>query len=459
LLFQTTSFERIFMSPFDNAASLLSDLVNQVVKKGASAADAMLIDATSLSVGYRLGKVENVERAESGDLGLRVFVGKKQAMVSATDRKPQALNELVDRALAMAQAAPDDAFCGLADPQQIATSWPHLESADTQDPNTETLIALAREAEEAALSIKGVTNSEGADAGTSAAAITLVASNGFAGHYRRTSYSISASVLAGDGTNMERDYDYATRVFFADLPKASSIGQSAAERTVKRIGARKMPTLQAPVIFDPRVSGSLLGSLMGAISGASVARGTSFLKDKLGHQLFPSSINIIDDPFRERGLRSRPFDAEGLLPQQRKIIDKGILTTWLMDLRSARQLNMTSTGNASRSPGGSPSPSASNFYMEAGRLTPRELISDISQGFYVTSLMGMGVNGVTGDYSQAASGFWIEKGEILFPVNEMTIAGNLKDMYCSLSAANDLAFLHGVDAPTLRIEGMTIAGL
>jgi PmbA protein len=258
---------------------------------------------------------------------------------------------------------------------------------------------------------------------------------------------------------MERDYDYATRVFANDLPDAAGIGKSAAERTVKRLGARKMPTGQVSVVFEPRVAGNLLGSLAGAISGASVARGTSFLKDKMGQMIFSDAITIIDDPFRERGLRSRPFDSEGLLPEKRKIIDKGVLTTWLLDLRSARQLKLQSTGHASRSPGGVPSPSASNLYLEPGMLSPATLMKDIKQGFYVTDLMGSGVNGVTGDYSQAAAGFWIENGMIGFPVSEMTIAGNLKDMFGHLTAANDLAFNYGVDAPTLRIEGMTVAGL
>ncbi len=442
-----------------DAASLLNDLVKNACKAGAGAADAMLIDATALSVGYRLGKVETLERAESGDLGLRVFVGKKQAMVSATDRKPQALKELVERAVAMAKAAPEDNLCGLADPTEITKDWPKLVLADDEDPTAEDLIAQAREAEEAALAVKGVTNSEGGDAGASKSEITLAASNGFTGTYRRTNYSLSASVLAGDGTAMERDYDFASRVFAADMPSAASIGKHAAERTVRRLGARKMPTGHYPVVFEPRIAGSLLGQLAGAISGTSVARGTSFLKDKLGQQIFTKGINIIDDPFRVGGLRSRPFDAEGLLPQKRKIIDEGVLTTWLLDLRSARQLKMKSTGHASRSPGGVPTPSVSNFYMEPGTLNPADLIRDIKQGFYVTELMGMGVNGVTGDYSQAAAGFWIENGTIVFPVSEMTIASNLKDMFLNLTAANDLEFLRGVDSPTLRVEGMTIAGI
>ena len=439
-------------------ANLLEDLVKNARKAGADTAEAMLVDATSLSVGWRMGKLESLERAESGDLGLRVFVGKKQAVVSATDRRLSTLKDMVERAVAMARAAPEDPYCGLADEKQIAKTWPQMEMADDYQVTAENLIAKVTEAEAAALAVKGVTNSDGAEASASQSEVVLASSNGFSGHYRRTGYGISVSVLAGDGTAMERDYDFASSVFSADLPSVSDIGRKAGERTVKRLGARKMPTAQVPVVFEPRMAGSLVGQLAGAISGSSVARGTSFLKDKMGQDIFPSAITIIDDPFRARGLRSKPFDAEGLSPQRRKIIDAGKLTTWLLDLRSARQLGLTSTGHASRSPGGMPSPSASNFYMEAGTLSPADLIRDIKQGFYVTELMGMGINGVTGDYSQAAAGFWIENGTIVFPVSEMTIAGNLKDMYLNLTAANDLEFRRGVDAPTLRIEGMTVAG-
>jgi PmbA protein len=441
------------------AADILADLVQKARRAGADAADAMLIDAASLSVGWRLGKVESLERAESGDLGLRVFIGKKQAVVSATDRSRATLDNLVMRAIAMAKAAPEDEFCGLAVPEDIAKNWQQLETADDVEPTAEQLIRSVREAEDAARAVKGVTNSEGAETSASRAEITLVASNGFMGFHRRTGYSLSAAVLAGEGTGMERDYDYASRTFAADMPAPAEIGRKAGMRTVKRLGARKMATTQVPVVFEPRVAGSLLGQLAGAISGTSIARGTSFLKDKMGQAIFPTNISIIDDPFRARGLRSRPFDAEGLLPQRRKLIDRGVLTTWLLDLRSARQLKLKSTGHASRSPGGTPGPSASNLYMEPGTLEVAELLRDIRQGFYVTELMGMGVNGVTGDYSQAAAGFWIENGTIGFPVSEMTIAGNLKDMYRNLTPANDLEFLRGIDAPTLRIEGMTVAGL
>jgi PmbA protein len=443
----------------DNSAALLSDLITKAKKAGADAADAMLIDAASVSVGVRLGQIETLERSESGDLGLRVLVGKKQAMVSATDRRPEMLDQLVERAVAMAKLAPEDEFCGLADVQDIAKKWTLPDMADTAEPSAEQLIASVRAAEEAALAVKGVTNSEGAEAGSGVTEITLAASNGFVGSYRRTGYSMSAAVLAGEGTGMERDYDYASRVFLGDMPDAAIVGRTAGERAVRRLNPRKMPTAQVPVVFEPRIAGSLIGTLAGAISGAAIARGTSFLKDKMGQSIFSGAITIVDDPFRARGLRSRPFDAEGLLPEKRKIIDRGVLTTWLLDLRSARQLKMKSTGHASRGTGGPPAPSASNLYMEPGTVSPAELIRDIKQGFYVTELMGMGINGVTGDYSQAAAGFWIENGMISFPVNEMTIASNLKDMYRSLTAANDLEFLRGVDAPTLRIENMTVAGV
>ncbi len=441
------------------ALDQLHDLIKQAMRAGADAADAMLADATALSVGWRGGKIESLEQAESGDLGLRVFIGKKQAIVSTTDRRAATLNELVERAVAMAKSAPEDIYCGLADANEITKKYPEIEQADDYNVSAPALIAKAREAEEAALAVKGVTQCESTDASASQASVYLVASNGFAGQYSRTHYGISAAVLAGEGTNMEQDYDFASCVFQFDLPQASAIGKKAGERAVRHLGGRKMPTCQVPVVFDPREANSLVHHLSGAISGSSVARGTSFLKDFLNKQVFSASITITDDPFRARGMRSHAFDGEGLLPSKRKIIDNGILTTWLLDLRSARQLKMKSTGHASRGVSSIPSPSPSNMYIEPGTLNPQELIKDIKQGFYVSELMGMGVNGVTGDYSRAARGFWIENGHIAYPVNEMTIAGNLKDMFKNVTAANDLAFLYGIDSPTLRIEGMTVAGV
>ncbi|MDD4616957.1 MAG: TldD/PmbA family protein [Alphaproteobacteria bacterium] len=441
-----------------SALETLDTLMKLSLKAGADSADAILIDAASLSVSMRLGNLENLERAESGDLGLRVFVGKKQAIVSSTERDANKLQELAERAVAMARLAPEDQYCGIASPEEIAKEYPKLENADTREFSAEGLIARVREVEEAALAVKGVTNSAGAEAGCGSTCITIAATNGFSGTEVRSGYSLGASVLAGTGTAMERDYEAASRVFADDLPSPAWVGRRAGERAVARLNPRKMPSARIPVVYDPRISNNILGSLIGAISGASVARGTSFLKDMLGQKIFSEKIVVVDDPHRPRGLRSRAFDAEGLLPTRRKLVDAGVLTTWLLDLRSARQLKMQSTGHAARSTGGPPSPSPTNVYMEPGVASPKDLMSDIAEGFYVTETMGMGVNGVTGDYSQAAAGFWIERGQIVFPVNEMTIAGNLKDMFLNLTAANDLEFNYGINAPTVRIEGMTVAG-
>ena len=441
-----------------NALDLLSDLVARAKKAGADAADAVAVAGVSLSHTRRLGKTEKLERSEGQDLGLRVLIGKQQAIVSSSDRAPATLDALVERAVAMARAIPEDPFCGLAEPGEITKTWPALDMLDPDEPSAETLIERARAAEESALAVEGVTNSEGADAGWGRSRVALVASNGFAGSYAGSSHGVSASVIAGSGTAMERDYDFASAVFAADLRSPEEIGRSAGERVIKRLGARKMPTGKAPVIFDPRVARSFLSHLLGPISGPSIARGTSFLKDKLGERIFPEAISIVEDPHRQRGLRSKPFDGEGIANQRRALIDKGVLTTWLLDLRSARQLKMTTTGHAARGTASPPSPAASNVWIEPGSLTAEELYADVKSGFYVTELMGMGVNGVTGDYSRGAAGFWIENGALAFPVSEMTVAGNLKDMFLRMVAANDLEFRTGADAPTLRIDDLTVAG-
>jgi PmbA protein len=445
-------------SDADNALNLLHDLVAKAKKAGADAADAVAIAGTSLSHTRRLGKTEKLERSEHQDLGLRVLVGKQQAIVSSSDRAPATLDELVERAVAMARTIPEDPFCGLADPDQITHDWPALDIFDPSEPTAEMLIERARTAEETALAVAGITNSEGADAGWGRSRAALVASNGFAGSYAGSSHGVSVSVIGGTGTGMERDYDFASAVYGSDLRSAEEIGRSAGERAVKRLGARKMPTAKVPVIFDPRVARSFLSHLLGAISGPSIARGTSFLKDKLRERIFPEAITITEDPHRQRGLRSRPFDGEGIANQRRALIDKGVLTTWLLDLRSARQLKMTTTGHAARGTASPPSPAATNIWIEPGGQTPQDLYADIAAGFYVTELMGMGVNGITGDYSRGAAGFWIENGEIAFPVSEMTVAGNLKDMFARMIAANDLEFRTGADAPTLRIDDLTVAG-
>lgn len=438
--------------------TLLDDLLKQAKARGADAADAILVRATALSHAQRLGAIEKLEREESFDLGLRVFRGHKQAVVSSTDLGGAALDELVERALAMAATVPDDPWCGLASADQLATSHPDLDLLDAAEPAGDDLVAMARTCEDAARAIDGVTNSEGAEAGWSRAQVALAATNGFSGSYARSNFSVGVSVIAGEGTAMERDYDYSQAVFRADLEDPAETGARAGRRAVALLGARKMPTTAVPVVFDPRVAGGLLGHLAGAINGPAVARGTSFLKDRLNTQVFAGGITIVDDPHRRRGLRSKPFDGEGLPNEKLNLVEDGVLTTWLLDLASARQLGLASCGRASRGTSGPPGPAPTNLYLEPGIPTPDELMADIASGFYVTSLMGMGVNGVTGDYSRGASGFWIEGGKRTFPVSEMTIAGNLKDMFANLRPANDLVFRYATNAPTVRIDGMTVAG-
>jgi PmbA protein len=409
-------------------------------------------------VSYRLGKLEDVERAESYDLGLRVFVGQKVAFVSSTDFSAAALAALPGRAVTMAKLAPEDRYAGLAPTDRLAKAIPELDLEDAAEPSAETLIERARSVEGAALAVKGVTNSEGGGASFSRSAIALATSSGFYGRYAGTSHGIGVAVLAGEGTGMERDYDHASARHAADLRGAAEIGRTAGEKAVKRLNPRSMKSQNVPVVFHPDEAAGLLGHFAGAISGVAIARGVSFLKDRLGQAIFPSGLNIIDDPHRIRGLRSKPFDGEGVANRRRALIENGVLTSWMLDCASARQLGLETTGHAARGTGGPPSPSSTNLYLEAGKLSAKELIADIKQGFYVTELMGMGVNGVTGDYSRGAAGFWIENGEIAFPVSEVTIAGNLKDMFASLTPASDLEFRHGTNAPTVRIEGMTLAG-
>jgi PmbA protein len=438
--------------------AILGTLLDAAKRAGADAADALLVESVSASVSYRLGKLEDVERSESADLGLRVFVGQKVAFVSSSDFSDDAIAALPGRALTMARLAPEDKFAGLAPQDRLARVIPELDLEDRNEPAPETLVDWARDTEGAGMAVPGVTNSEGGGASYSRSAIALATSSGFSGGYAGTSVSIGVAVLAGEGTGMERDYDHASARHVSDLRGAAEIGKSAGERAVARLNPRKVKSQSVPVIFDPRESSGLLGHFSGAISGAAIARGVSFLKDRMGAEIFKSSISIIDDPHRPRGLRSKPFDGEGVANRRRAFIDKGVLTSWILECASARQLGLETTGHAARGTGGPPMPSSTNLYMEAGSLSPAELMADIKQGFYVTELMGMGVNGVTGDYSRGAAGFWIENGQIAFPVSEVTIAGNLKDMFLELTQASDLEFRYGINAPTCRVEGMTIAG-
>ncbi len=438
--------------------NFVSDLLARAKKAGADAADAVLVEGWSISHARRLGKLEKLERSEGQDLGLRVFVGKRQAIVSSSDRSPASIGPLVERAVAMAKAAPEDPFCGLADPADIARSLPDLDLLDPVEPSAETLVERARAAEDAAMAVKGITNSEGAEAGWGRSTVAIGATNGFAAAYARSSHSVSTSVIAGEGTGMETDYDYSSVLHGADLENPATVGKRAAERAIKRLNPRKVDTCKVPIIFDPRVSNSMIRHFVGAINGAGIARGTSFLKAKLGQKIFPESVTIVEDPFRKRGLASKPVDGEGLAPQRRNLIDKGVLTTWLLDLRSARQLGLKSTGHAARGTSSPPGPSSTNLWLEKGNVTPQAMLRDVKSGLYVTGLIGSGVNGVTGDYSRGANGFWIENGELTFSVSEITIAGNLLDMFAQMSVADDLEFRYGADAPTIRIDGLTLAG-
>ncbi len=445
---------------FDQRAmsEIASRLVEDALRAGADAADAVAVRSVSQSVEVREGRVEECARSESDDVGLRVLVGRRQAVVSTNDFDRDGLKALVERVVAMARAAPEDAYVGLADPALLAREIPELDLLDRVTPTTAALEEMARRAEDAALAVSGVTKSDGASASAGIGGMVLATSTGFHGAYIGSHHGVAMTAIAGEGTAMERDYDMTAAPHAADLEAPETIGRRAGERAVARLNPRKVATRKAPVIFDPRISGTLVGHLAGAVNGAAIARKTSFLKDRMGETLFPRGIRILDDPLRRRGLRSHPFDAEGVSCRPLAIIDDGVLASWLLDCATARELGLATTGHARRGVSSSPSPGPSNLHMEPGAVSPEALIAEIGEGFYITDLIGMGVNGVTGDYSRGAAGFWIENGARAFPVSEVTIAGNLIDMFKSLTAANDLVFRYGVNAPTLRIEGLTIAG-
>lgn len=447
------------MSFSKDPLAYLGDLVSSAKSHGADAADAIYVEGISVSTACRKGEPESLSRSEGYDLGLRVLIGQRQAIVSSSDLSKQALDDLVERAVAMAKVVPEDPYCGLAPEELLATHVPDLDGCDPVEPSGEVLEQRTAEAEEAALSVKGVTNSEGAEAGWGKSRLAVAGTNGFAQEREGSGHSLSVSVVAGEGTGMERDYDYSTAVYGEDLAKAADLGRAAGEKAVARLNPQKVETAQVPVIYDPRVSSSLLGHFSGAINGSSVARGTTFLKDKMGEQIFAAGVRIIDDPLRKRGLKSKAFDAEGVATKTRNLIEDGVLQSWVLDMRSARQLGLETTGNASRGTSSPPSPSTTNLYMDAGSISRKDLIGGVKSGLYVTELIGMGVNGITGDYSRGAGGFWIENGEITYPVNEVTIAGSLLDMFKNLTPADDLEFKYGTNAPTLRVDGLTLAGI
>jgi PmbA protein len=379
-------------------------------------------------------------------------------VVSTNDVKGNGADKLAERAVAMARVAPEDQFAGLADVALLADEFPDLDLIDPELPNVEELEKRARAAEQAALGVKGVSKSGGAGASAGLGGMVLVTSHGFSGAYVGSRHSMSMVAIAGDGTAMERDYDFSSKLHASDLDAPEKVGKLAGERAVKRLNPRKVETRRVPVVFDPRVANTLIGSLASAINGASIARKTSFLKDRMGERLFRSGIRIVDDPLRKRGLRSRPFDSEGVVGKPLTIVEDGVLKSWFLDSATARELGLETTGHAARGVSSAPSPSPTNVHLEAGSKTPKQLIADIEDGFYVTDLIGMGTNLVTGDYSRGASGLWIENGELAYAVSEVTIAGHLNDIFASLTPANDLEFRYGTNAPTVRLEGLTVAG-
>jgi PmbA protein len=441
--------------------TLCHALIDAARKAGADAADAMAADGSSLSIEVREGKLEHAERSEGTDLGLRVFIGQRQAQVSSSDSRPETIAAMAERAVAMAREAPEDPYAGLANPGQLAKGW-DLAALDLVDPADEPAPAALQDdalaAEAACQAIKGVTQVQSAAAGYGRHTVYLATSTGFAGGYTRTGRSTSCTGISGTGTGMERDYDGDSRTYQTDLRSPEDIGRTAGERAVARLGARKPKTGSYPVLFDERISSSLIGHLLSAANGAAIARGSSWLKDSLGQQVLPAHLSVIEDPHRPRIAGSRPFDGEGLPTRRRAIIENGELTGWTLDLASARKLGMQSTGNAARGIGSVPSPSNWNIALTEGDQSRADLIAGMGTGLLVTSLIGSTINPNTGDYSRGASGFWVENGEIAYPVNECTIAGNLIEMLMRIVPANDARSYLSRVVPSLLVEGMTLAG-
>ncbi|MCV6591881.1 MAG: TldD/PmbA family protein [Silicimonas sp.] len=443
----------------------LSDLTERLLaaasKAGAEAADAIATEGHSLSIEVREGALEQAERSEGVEIGLRVLVGQRQACVSASDASDATMAEMAERAVAMAQIAPEDAHIGLAEAGQLARSWNLAELdllEEAEEPAPEALQAAAERAEAAALAVDGVSQVQSAAGAYSRSAIHLAASNGFSGGYARSSHGLYCVAISGTGLEMERDHYGDARIYRGDLTSPEEIGREAAERAVARAGARKPKTGAFPVLYDERVSSSLIGHLLQAANGAAVARGSSWLREKLGEQVLPEGLSLIEDPHRARVGGSKPFDAEGLATRRRAIVEDGVLTGWTLDLATARQLGMDSTGSAARGPHGPPSPTVTNVALTEGAQSREDLLRDMGTGLLVTSMIGSTISPTTGDYSRGASGFWVENGEIAYPVNECTIAGNLHDMLRHLRPANDARHHLSRVVPSLLVEGMTLAG-
>ena len=442
-------------------AALAERLVEAGRAAGADAADALAVSGDSLSIEVRNGTLEHAERAEGVDLGLRVLVGRRQACVSASDIRPETVLAMAERAVAMAREAPEDPYCGLAEPSMLARDW-DIAALDLVDPERlpgpDELKAAALAAEAAALAVPGVTRMDAAGASWSSGRFHLAATNGFSGGYGRTGHSIQAVAICGEGTAMERDYAAESRMHRADLPDPAEIGRLAGERAVALAGASKPPTGAFPVLYDERIAVGLVGHLVQAINGAAITRGASWLKDAMGERVLPAGIDHEEDPFRPRTGGSRPFDGEGLPAARRRLVEDGVLRSWTLDLATGRQLGLPSTANAARGTSAPPQPSAGNLTLTQGTDSREALIAAMGTGLVVTSLLGASINPTTGDYSRGASGFWVENGEIVRPVNECTIAGNLRAMLATLRPANDAKPWHGRVVPSLLVEGLVIAG-
>jgi PmbA protein len=435
------------------ALSIAQKLVDRSLAAGATAVDAAYSGDRSTTVQVRLGKLEQVSDAEGESLSLRIFDGARSASVASSDFSEEALEQLIDRCVAMARQAPEDAFSGLAPADLLERAPPMLELGDLAEVGPDQLLQRALEAEAAALAVQGVSNSTGSGASASAQVFALATSAGFAGAYRSGGHGTLAGVIAGEGAAMQRDYSYHSVRYLADLDQAREIGSRAGERAVARLNPTRVKAGTYPVLFDPRVSASLLNHFAAAISGSAVARGTSFLKDRLGERVFAPGVAVVDDPLRQRGLRSHPFDAEGVRVGRRSLVEDGELRQWIADSAAARQLGIEPTGHASRGGGAAPS----NLYLERGKRSREELLAAFPEALLVVELIGQGINGVTGDYSRGAAGFMVRGGEIAEPVSEITIASNLKDMFATLEPASDLEFRRGIDAPTVLVPEMTVA--
>ncbi|WP_407494156.1 TldD/PmbA family protein [Pseudooceanicola sp. MF1-13] len=443
----------------------LEDLTAQFLKAakdaGADAADAMARDGSSTSIGVRAGKLEEAERSEGVEIGLRVILGQRQACVSTSDLRAEAMQQMAERAVAMAREAPEDPYIGLADADQIGIGC-DLATLDMEDdagePSPDDLKDDALRAEAAALAVQGVSQVQGAGAAYGQSRVYLAATNGFAGGYARSHRQTYCTAIAGTGTGMERDSDGDMRLHQSDLRSPEEIGQKAGERAAARLNPVQPKTGRYPVLYDQRISGGLIGHLLGAVNGSAIARGASFMRDKLGQQVLPAGLSVIEDPHRPRVTGSRPFDGEGLPTRRRAIVEDGVLTGWTLDLATARKLGMTSTGNAARGMTSPPSPSNWNIALTQGSASREDLIAQMGTGFLVTSLIGATINPNTGDYSRGASGFWIENGQISHPVSEGTIAGNLIDMLARIIPANDARAHLSHVVPSILIEDMSIAG-